>query len=174
MTKLRKMLGSAESPGIKALMEQMETQSQETLARWCAAYARARLLPLCTQAHPEDGVPARLLALASAWAEGRARAAEVKPLLTALREAARKETAPAGQAALRAIATASAVMQTPTNALGMTFYAAAALAYAELGEGAAPDAYDRRAEALFEEMLADLRAASLPDEPHPARLDWRC
>ena len=101
MAKLRKMLGSADAPGVVALMRQMETQSRETLARWSAGYAP-------------------------------------------LRDAARQETAPAVQAALRAIGTAAAVMQTPTNALGMTFYAAAALAYHTLGEGADAAAYDYR------------------------------
>lgn len=134
MAKLRKMLGSADAPGVVALMRQMETQSRETLARWSAGYARESLLPICLAAHPQDTLPARLLALAMDWAEGRCDGKMVRPLLAALRDAARQETAPAVQAALRAIGTAAAVMQTPTNALGMTFYAAAALAYQTLGK----------------------------------------
>ena len=65
-------------------------------------------------------------------------------------------------------------MQTPTNALGMTFYAAAALAYAALGEDASPADYDAYAEAAFARMLDSLRAASVPHEAHPAHLDWHC
>ena len=170
MAKLRKMLGSADAPGVVALMRQMETQSRETLARWSAGYARESLLPICLAAHPQDTLPARLPALAMDWAEGKT----VRPLLAALRDAARQETAPAVQAALRAIGTAAAVMQTPTNALGMTFYAAAALAYHTLGEGADAAAYDACAEELFAGMLASLQSVSVPKEEHPARLDWHC
>lgn len=174
MAKLRKMLGSADSPGIVALMAQMETQSKETLARWSASYARARLLPLCVQAHPEDVRPSQLLEQAEAWAAGTGDGKAVKPLLAAVRDASRAESSPAVQAALRAIATAAAVMQTPTNALGMTFYAAAALAYQMLGEHAPTQDYDAYAEELFASMLADLQAVSVPGEEHPARLDWHC
>lgn len=174
MAKLRKMLGSADAPGVVALMRQMETQSRETLARWSAGYARESLLPICLAAHPQDTLPAQLLALAMDWAEGRCDGKMVRPLLAALRDAARQETAPAVQAALRAIGTAAAVMQTPTNALGMTFYAAAALAYQTLGEGADAAAYDACAEELFAGMLASLQSVSVPEEEHPARLDWHC
>ena len=87
MAKLRKMLGSADSPGVVALMRQMETQSRETLARWSAGYARESLLPICLAAHPQDTLPAQLLALAMDWAKGRCDGKTVRPLLAALRDA---------------------------------------------------------------------------------------
>lgn len=83
--KARKMLGSADAPGVVALMRQMETQSRETLARWSAGYARESLLPICLAAHPQDTLPAQLLALAMDWAEGRCDGKTVRPLLAALR-----------------------------------------------------------------------------------------
>ena len=46
MAKLRKMLGSADHPGILALMRQMETQSHKTLVRWCTDYMISKILPL--------------------------------------------------------------------------------------------------------------------------------
>lgn len=174
MAKLRKMLGSAASPGIAALMAQMETQSRETLARWSAAYALENLLPVYLCVHPQDSLPGRALAQAADWAAGRCDGKAVKPLLSALRDSARQETGATAQAALRAMGTAAAVMQTPTNALGMTFYTAAALAYAALGEDASPADYDAYAEAAFARMLDSLRAASVPHEAHPAHLDWHC
>lgn len=174
MAKLRKMLGSAASPGIAALMAQMETQSRETLARWSAAYVLENLLPVYLCVHPQDSLPGRALAQAADWAAGRCDGKAVKPLLSALRDSARQETGATAQAALRAMGTAAAVMQTPTNALGMTFYAAAALAYAALGEDASPADYDAYAEAAFARMLDSLRAASVPHEAHPAHLDWHC
>lgn len=133
MAKLRKMLGSADAPGVVALMRQMETQSRETLARWSAGYARESLLPICLAAHPQDTLPAQLLALADGLGRGPLRWQNGEAAACRPADAARQETAPAVQAALRAIGTAAAVMQTPTNALGMTFYAAAALALSDLG-----------------------------------------
>lgn len=38
MAKLRKMLGSADSPYIVSLMRLIETQSKETIAGWCLDY----------------------------------------------------------------------------------------------------------------------------------------
>ena len=177
MAKLRKMLGSADAPGVVALMRQMETQSRETLA----ALPQRRHMPgtVCCRfvlgrPSARNTLPARLLALAMDWAEGRCDGKTVRPLLAALRDAVRQETAPAVQAALRAIGTAAAVMQTPTNALGMTFYAAAALAYQTLGEGADAAAYDACAEELFAVCWRACRRRPFPKRKHPARLDWHC
>ena len=46
MAKLRKMLGHADDPGIRALMAAIETQNKRTLARWAAETAESRYLPV--------------------------------------------------------------------------------------------------------------------------------
>lgn len=70
--------------------------------------------------------------------------------------------------------TACGVIQTPTNALGFVFYGAAAVAYDALGLSAAAAEYDAFAAAEFEALAASLRAASVPDEVRPAKINWNC
>lgn len=43
---MRKMLGKADSPYIISLIEVLDTQSKETIARWCLDYAEKHILPL--------------------------------------------------------------------------------------------------------------------------------
>ena len=77
------------------------------------------------------------------------------------------------QAAARATATACAVIQTPTNALGYLFYGAAAAAYSKAGTEDA-SRWDDLARAELEQALEELRAVSVPDEPNPAKINWNC
>ncbi len=77
------------------------------------------------------------------------------------------------QAAARATATACAVIQTPTNALGYLFYGAAAAAYSKAGTEDA-SRWDNLARAELEQALEELRAVSVPDEPNPAKINWNC
>ncbi|MDV4151970.1 hypothetical protein R0131_14170 [Clostridium sp. AL.422] len=46
MAKLRKMLGKADSPYIISLMKLIDTQSKNTIVRWCNEYAREHILPI--------------------------------------------------------------------------------------------------------------------------------
>lgn len=64
MAKLRKMLGSADHPGILALMRQMETQSHKTLVRWCTDYMISKILPLYEARNAGDTRPREALAMA--------------------------------------------------------------------------------------------------------------
>ena len=76
--------------------------------------------------------------------------------------------------AARALSVACAVIQTPTNALGFSFYSAAASAYHQAGLTETAQTYDRLADAEFENILASLQAAAVPDEPNPVKIDWNC
>lgn len=170
MAKLRKTLGRAGDPAVQALMRQMETQSEETLKRWCIQEAERAYLPLCGQGEPlRAGLEA-----AQACAEGRVKLKEIRPALRAAMEAARGATEPTEQAAARAVATAAGSVQTLTNALGMAFYGAAATAYAQLGTSATAEAYDAAAEAEFVRLRRSLCEVSIEGEANPARLDWNC
>ena len=170
MAKLRKMLGHADDPGIRALMAAIETQNKRTLARWAAETAESRYLPVYEKAFPADKRLRALLESAKKCAAG-----EIP--LTALKAETRSargipaEAAPGGEAA---VAAACGVMGTPTNALGFVFYGAAAGAYDTLGTGAAAGSYDSYAAAEFSALLAALREMSVPDEPDPVKIDWNC
>lgn len=174
MPRLRKMLGSAEHPTVIALMRQMETQSHLTLTRWAADQAEALALPVYQAAHPKD------VRLTEALAAVRGFLAEETPLsglaapLKAAQQAAREASEPAAQAAARAVATACGAARTPTSALGFTFYCAAAVAYTQAGVSASPAEHDALADEVFAVLLASLRVASVPDEAHPAQLQWGC
>ena len=174
MPGLRKMLGSAEHPTVIALMRQMETQSHATLARWAADQAEALALPVYLSAHPDDPRLPEALTAVRRFLSGELPAAGLAAPLKAARQAAQEASDPAAQAAARAIATACGAARTPTSALGFTFYCAAAVAYAQAGPSASPAAHDALADEVFAHLLTSLRAASLPDEPHPARLQWGC
>ena len=176
MAKLRKMLGHADDPGIRALMAAIETQNKRTLARWAAETAENRYLPVYEKAFPADKRLRALLESAKKCAAG-----EIP--LTALKAEIRSargipaEAAPGGEAAVaaaRAVVTACGVMGTPANALGFVFYGAAAGAYDTLGTASAAGSYDSYAAAEFSALLAALREMSVPDEPDPVKIDWNC
>ena len=120
MAKLRKMLGRADDPQIIQLMRLIETQSKTTLAAWAANCARDRYLAVYEQAYPDDRRLRELIEAVCAHLDGRVKLAEIKALLRQARTIAQQaEATPAAQAAARAIATACAVIQTPTNALDL-------------------------------------------------------
>lgn len=174
MPRLRKMLGSAEHPTVLALMRQMETQSHLTLARWAAEQAEALALPVYQAAYPADARPAEALAAVRSFLAGGMPVSGLAAPLKAAQQAAREATEPAAQAAARAVATACGAARTPTSALGFTFYCAAAVAYTQAGLSASPAEHDALADEVFARLLASLQAASVPGEPHPARLQWGC
>lgn len=39
-------MGSYDAPCIRSLLQLMESQSKETIARWCLGYAEAEILPI--------------------------------------------------------------------------------------------------------------------------------
>ena len=65
-------------------------------------------------------------------------------------------------------------MQTPTNALGFTFYGAAAAAYDQAGTEESPEIYDALAEKELAAILASLQSAAVENEPNPVKVDWNC
>lgn len=172
MAALRKMLGSLEDPSVIALMRLIETQSKPTLTAWAAHAVREGMLPLLDSA---DERPLAAIDAAEAFARGERSLMEVKPVLTEARKAAQELNAtPVQQAAARAIGTACATAITPTNALGFTFYYAAAAAYHQVGTGADAATYDALASEIVAGLLASLHACAAVDEPNPVKVDWGC
>ena len=155
-------------------MQLIETQSRTTLARWAIAYAEQTCLPLYEAAHPGEDALRNLAAACAAGPDAKA----IKPQLRELAALARGGNRPGGPTrylrVAKAIATACAVWQTPTNALGFLFYAAAAIVYAREGTGYPPAYYDTPAEAAWQAALASLQAAALPNEPNPVKVNWNC
>lgn len=175
VAKLRKMLGRADDPEIIALMRLMETQSRRTLACFAADYARENWLPVYEAHCPQDGRVREALDAAAAWARGEIKAAPTKEKIRAAVCAAKEvQENSAAQAAARAAATAAGVMGTPTNALGMCFYGAAAVAYHTLGVCAPAGKYDEAAAREFVRIHEALSRTAVPDEAHPVKINWNC
>lgn len=171
---LRKMLGSADHPTVVQLMRLIETQSKPTLTRFAAAYVAAHYLPILSRLQPEEARLRAAVEAVRAHLDG-APLTVVKAAVKDARAAAQGRAAdPVSQAAARAVATACAVAVTPTNALGFAFYGAAAFAYHRAGLTASPEVYDALADEELSRILTALQAASVPDEPHPVKVDWGC
>lgn len=173
MAQLRKMLGELDDPSVIGLMRQIETQSKQTLAAWAADEVRTRMLPLlagCADARPQAAIEA-----VEAWLAGAMALKALKPMLVDARKASQELTAdPVQQAAARSIATACAVVTTPTNALGYTFYFAAACAYAQAGLSADKQTYDTLASQELARLLDTLKARSEEHAADPVRVNWGC
>lgn len=176
MPKLRKMLGTAGSPYILSLTRLIETQSKTTIAAWCLDYSERHILPIYAKRRPGDDRPLHALEASRDWFRGNVKLLQVKGIIlnechAAAREA---EADPAAQAAARACGQAAACFHTPTHSLGMAFYGAAAIAYDRVGLDETPETYDRIAAEECAKMEAALRKMAVDDEPHPAKIKWRC
>ncbi len=177
MPKLRKMLGDVNAPECVAMMRLIETQSKTTLAAWAAGYARQYYLPVYRAACPEDGRFAALLDRCEAVCRGEVKLTEIKPELRQAAQIPREmegKADPAAVAAARAVATAFAVIQTPTNALGFLFYGAAAVAYSTAGLEKTAEEYNALAAEEFRRAQESLTAAAVPDEKKTAKINWNC
>ncbi|MDR2374150.1 MAG: hypothetical protein LBD77_08695 [Bifidobacteriaceae bacterium] len=172
---LRKTLGSVESPHIVAIMRLVETQSKATVAAWAVTYAEEHYLPLYDAVCPGDARPAAALAAARRWLAGEAKLPEAKRDILGCHEAARQADGdPVAQAAARAVAQGASAIHTPTHALGLAFYGAAAVAYATLGIQETDGAYDAIAAQEGARLVASLQAVAVPNEPNPTRVNWNC
>lgn len=175
MAKLRKMLGSADSPYITSLMRLIETQSKTTIAKWCVDYAKKYILPIYEKAYPEDARVKEAINGAQDWLSGNLTLVAAKKLISQAQSAAREaEENPAAQAAARAVSQAAATIHTSTNSLALAFYGAAAIAYDRVGTGESEEVYDRIAAEECAKMEAALRAIAIEDEPNPAKINWNC
>lgn len=179
MPALRKMLGDINGPSVKALMSLIETQSKETLARWAAKYAGEHYFPLLqTETELFDRMEQALSAV-ERFLNKESSLKELKPFLADARTAAKaladsRTADPVILAAARAVSTACAAAQTPSNALGFLFYGAAARVYHDAGLSAPPEVCDRLAEDELHRALLSLQEAAVPDEPHPVSIRWNC
>lgn len=175
MAKLRKMLGDINAPIIGSLKGLIETQSKETLANWAIRYAEEHFLDIYEKSYPEDMTFHEAIKAVREYVAGEMKLKDVKPFLREAAKVAREvDGNPAAQAAARAVSVACAVIQTPTNALGFTFYGAAAVAYDRLGLEEKREVYDAVADGEFQNMLKALEAVAVENEENPAKINWNC
>ena len=174
--KLRKMLGDVNAPSAVALRELIDTQSKDTIRKWCLAYAEEKILPIFEKHRPDDDRPRNAVNAAHDYLSGKVKFPVVKDIiLNQCHQAARELDAnPVAQAAARAVGQGSAVVHTLTHSLGLFFYAAAAVAYDRAGLEATEEVYVEIAEEVCADYADALRAVAVENEPNPAKLKWNC
>lgn len=175
-SKLRKTFGDWRQPEIQALMKLIETQSKVTIAKWCIDYAERNILPIYEKITPNDFRPRITLDAAKAWLRGEKKLPEVKNIILNECHAAARESElnPAAQAAARAVGQAASCIHVATHALGIAFYGAAAIAYNTLGVNASLTEYNKAADKEFVKLYESLKAAAIPNEPNPVKVNWNC
>lgn len=176
MKKLRKMLGDYNDNHFQELMKLIESQSKETIAKWCLDYAETEILPIYLKYYPNDNRPKMAIAASRDWFNGLKKLPEVKDIiLNQCHQAAREaEAYPTAQAAARTIGQASACFHTPTHSLGLAFYGGAAIAYDKLGLGATLEEYEAIAKEEVIKMTQALKDIAVENEPNKAKINWHC
>ena len=175
MAKLRKMLGKADSTYIVSLMRLIETQSKDTIVKWCNEYAREHILPIYEKDYPEDFRLINALDACKECLDGNIKLVEAKKIIKEAQIAAREvEGNPAAQAAARAIGATTITINNITSCLGLAFYGAAAIAYSSLGVNEKPEVYDEIAAIECRKMEEALCKIAIKDEPNPAKINWNC
>lgn len=175
MSKVRKMLGNAESPHILALMNQIDTQSKATLVKWGVSYVEKNILPIYLAHCKNDDRLVNALDGAKKWLEGNCDMAQIK-LLVAEAYAVAKEldNDPIAQASSRAIGQAVAIIQRPSHALSIAFYGSASIAYDKYGLSQSAEYYDDVAKEVGDDLLSELKKISVQDEKDKVKIKWNC
>ena len=174
--KLRKMLGDVNASSVVTLRELIDTQSKDTICKWCLDYAEVKILPIFERHCPGDDRPRKAINAAHEYIDGKVKFPVVKNIILNECHAAARELDgnPTAQAAARAIGQGSAVVHTLTHSLGLYFYAAAAVAYDRIGLDASDEDYAQIAEEVCLDYTDALRAVAVENEPNPAKLKWNC
>jgi len=155
-------------------MRIIETQSKQTLVKWCCDYAENFMLPIYRKHFPDDARPFAAVGAAKDWLDGKIKLPEAKKLILACHEAARDaENNSAAQAAARAAGQAASSIHTATHALGIAFYGAMAVAYEKIANES-QEVYDRLAEEELAGIVCSLRSVCVENEPNPVKVNWNC
>jgi hypothetical protein len=176
MPKLRKMLGNdMNAPYLVSLMSLIETQSKETIARWCVSYATEKILPIFEAEISDNIRPRKALETAVAFLDGKVKLPEVKACINETRQAAKdcgKNLI--AEISARCVATVASSVHTPTGSLSLALYGALAIAYKDLGLDKTQAEYEAYAAIECGKMEAALRAVAVENEPNPAKINWNC
>lgn len=174
MSKLKKTLGTPNSPYIISLMSLIRTQSKRTIITWCLDYCEENFLPMYGGYYTSDMRLNLAIMAARDWQAGKIKLPEAKKYILDVHEAARQaEDNPAAQAAARAVGQASSTIHSPGHSLGIAFYGAAARAYDRAGLDESPEIYDKIAAEECAAMENALRAIAVENEENPAQINWR-
>lgn len=144
---------------------QLDPARHRLLAAWAADCAD-HVLPLFTDAHPEDDRPRRAIETARAWSRGETTVGEARAAAIAAHAAARSASNPAAREAARAAGHAAATAHMADHELGAAVYAIRAVRLAADAAGM-PDANEAGANECRwqrEQLPEEIRELVLSDE----------
>ena len=81
MKKLRKMLGDVNASSVVALRELIDTQSKDTIRKWCLDYATEKILPIFEKHCPDDSRPRNAVNAAHEYLDGKVKFPVVKNVI---------------------------------------------------------------------------------------------
>lgn len=175
MAKLRRMLGNINDEIIVELMRVIETQSKETISLWAVNYVEQNILNIYEKESNSDLRLREVIISTKEYLRGNMKLKEIKEALRKVKTIPKEvEENPVAQASARAILTACATIQTPTNALGFTFYSVAAIVYNKVGVKEKVETYDKLAVNEFVKVLESLQEVAIKNEVNPVKVSWNC
>lgn len=175
MAKLRRMLGNINDEIIVELMRVIETQSKETISLWAVNYVEQNILNIYEKESNSDLRLREVIISTKEYLRGNMKLKEIKEALREVKTIPKEvEENPVAQASARAILTACATIQTPTNALGFTFYSVAAIVYNQVGVKEKVETYDKLAVNEFVKVLESLQEVAIKNEVNPVKVSWNC
>ena len=150
---------------IQELMKTISTKSKTTLALWGLDYATKYYLPLDKE---DSTLLLETIPLIEEWIYH-----QKKPDLKEIRSKAGKIKDFKRQITYRAVITAFAIYNTPTNALGFLLYGCMAIAYSKK-ENLSQEEYDIIALQELEHALSSLKDSCKENEEKPVKTSWNC
>ncbi len=175
MAKVRKMLGNINDESIVQLMRVIEKQSKITISSWVVDYVENNILSIYEKECNDDLRLRQVISATKEYLNGNKKLKEIKEVLKEVKAIPKEvEANPVAQASARAILTACGTIQTPTNALGFTFYAVAAIVYNNVGLKEKVEAYNSLASKEFIKILELLQSVAVDNEENPVKINWNC
>lgn len=175
MPKLRKMLNDVNAEYIQSFMRLIETQSKETIAKWCVGYAYEHILPLWAREFPDDMRPAAALTAAAEFLNGNIKLADAKKQILECRIAAREADGKhIAQGAARTIDAAASAIHNSAGSISIAFYGALTIAYSKKGLDAKWGELEQVAIEECLKMKESFAGIMIVDEPNSAKINWGC
>lgn len=174
MSKLRKMLGDINDDTIIELMKVIEIQNADVLALWALDYVDVNVLPIYEKSR-DDLSLRNLMIRTREYLANEKTEKEIKAIIKDAKRLVKEvEDDVIALACVRAVLTACAVKYTPTNALGYTFYCAAAIVYNKVGLSETREVYDTLVKIEFSKLLDALYKVAVTNEKNPVKVNWNC
>jgi len=169
------MLNNPNADYIQSFMRLLETQSINTIAKWCVGYAEEHILPLWAQEFPEDTRPMATLAAMHDYLDGKTKLADAKKQILECRAAAREaEGNHIAQGAARTIDAAASTIHNPTGSISIAFYGALTIAYDKKGLDAPWEVLEQTAIEECLKIQDSFAKIMVKNESNPAKIKWTC